>query len=143
MIYYALYIASLLETADETQNMFSGGFVDDTHFIARGKTFKETHAKLKNLMERPNGALDWSKSHNSPFELSKLAVMNFTHSDAKAAVAGELTITHTASSGNQDVTVIPNTSTYKLLGVYLDSKLKWSAHHNHILKRAVRWTALF
>jgi hypothetical protein len=41
-------------------------------------------------MERPNGALDWSTSHTSPFELSKVALMHFTGSAYKAAESGVL-----------------------------------------------------
>ena len=142
MLYYAIYIASLLEVTDKHKNESACGFVDNTHFIARGKSFDETHNMLKSIMERENGALFWSTTHNSPFELSKLAVMNFTHSKTKTSSIGVLTIEHN-SEGNVNATVIPNVNTYKLLGVYLDVKLMWTAHHNHVLKRAVRWTALF
>ena len=143
MLFYAIYIAPLLEITDNCKNQSSGGFVDDTHFIARGKTFDETHAILKDIMERHNGALHWSTTHNSPFELSKLAVMNFTHSKEKAANAHMLTIEQDNGAGNVITTPIPNVESYKLLGVYLDTKLKWTTHHNHVLKRAIRWTALF
>ena len=38
----------------------------------------EPHTGLKDMMEWTNGGLNWSHNHNSPFKLSKLAVMDFT-----------------------------------------------------------------
>ena len=45
------------------------------------------HVKLKDMMERPGGGFDWSYMHNSPFELSKMALMNFQgHTETRCQV---------------------------------------------------------
>jgi hypothetical protein len=49
-------------------------FVDDTAYIAIGPTFEHAHAILKDMMERPKGALQWSRKHNSRFEVNKFAL---------------------------------------------------------------------
>jgi hypothetical protein len=90
MILYSFYIAPLLEIVNVKEGTSSIGYVDDGTLLAQGNTFEETHAKLRNLLEKPNGAMSWSTSHNSPFELSKLAIMDLTRSIPKASKSTDL-----------------------------------------------------
>ena len=78
MILYAFYNAPLIETALHKHET-SIGFVDDCMYLAVADSLPEAHDMIKNMMERPNGGFSWSTSHNSPFELTKLALMNFPH----------------------------------------------------------------
>ena len=78
MMFYAFYNAGLLElshpnSADEQQF----GFVDDVALLVTGPTIGDAHCRLKSMMEQTGGAFEWSETHNSPFEMSKLALMNF------------------------------------------------------------------
>ena len=77
MLAYAYYNADLIDIAKGKNELFAG-FIDDCAFVAVADMLDETHCILKNMMERPNGGLDWSTSHNSPFKLFKLAIMNFS-----------------------------------------------------------------
>ena len=118
MLFYAFYNAGLLEISppsarDERQF----GFVDDVALLAIGDSFEETYAKLTDMMNRPNGAFAWSETHNSQFELSKLALMNFT---TRRTVDTPLTLTHPLS--NSTTTIKPQL-TYKFLGIMFDPKL--------------------
>ena len=79
MNYYSFYNAPLIETAQGNDEL-SPGFVDDSMVLAIGDSLAQCHEKLKDMMERPNGGFDWSLTHNSPFELSKTALMNFPSS---------------------------------------------------------------
>ena len=76
MLLYAFYNADLIEIAQGKDELASG-YVDDCALLATGSTLDDCHLKFKEMMERPNGCFDWSYSHNSPFELSKVAVMDF------------------------------------------------------------------
>jgi hypothetical protein len=121
MLFYAFYNTGLLELSppnsrDESQF----GYVDDVALLATGKSFADTHGKLIDMMERPGGAFDWSDSHNSKFELSKLALMNFSF---KTAPDTPLTITHPRS---QVATTVNAVKSYKFLGVLLDPRLRWN-----------------
>ena len=82
MLYYSFYNAPLIEIASSNDEL-SPGFVDDTMILAIGDSIGQCHLKLKDMMERPGGGFEWSYTHNSPFELSKTALMNFprTHRD--------------------------------------------------------------
>ena len=65
MILYAYYNVDLIDIARGKWEL-STGFVDDCAFIAIADTIDNTHTILKDMMERPNGSLEWSQNHNSP-----------------------------------------------------------------------------
>ena len=137
MLFYAFYNAGLLEISppnahDESQ--FS--FVDDVALLAIGNSFEETYAKLTDMMNRANGAFAWSESHNSQFELSKLALMNFT---TRRSVDTPLTLTHPLSNST---TTIKPLLTYKFLGIMFDPKLKWNAQAERTIRSAEAWINL-
>lgn len=77
MLAYAYYNADLIDIAKGKNELFTG-FIDDCAFVAVADMLDETHCIPENMMERPNGGLDWSTSHNSPFKLFKLAIMDFS-----------------------------------------------------------------
>lgn len=79
MILYTFYNAPLILVATE-KNEATLGFVDDSMFLDIANNLQDAHQMLKNMMERTNGGFEWSKSHNSPFEPNKLALMNFPRS---------------------------------------------------------------
>ena len=79
MMFYAFYNAGLLElSVPNSPDKQQFGFADDVALLATTWTTEEAHQNLKNMMERPGGALEWLRTHNSPFEMSKLALMNFS-----------------------------------------------------------------
>jgi ribonuclease HI len=142
MILYSFYIAPLLESARGNSEA-TIGFVDDTTLLATGRNFHQTHAILKEMMERPNGAIAWSMSHNSPLEMSKVALMDFTLSPYKAADSADLVLEHFDRMHQYQRTIIKATPAHKLLGVILDKKLRWTRQHEMVQAKATKWTALF
>ena len=143
MLLYAIYNAPLIRIADPNNpNKHIIGFVDDTTLLASGRDFDEAHNTIKNMMERKNGVFEWSRTFNSPLEMSKLALVNFTLSPEKAAKATPLTLTHLDTNGptTHRLTAKPYT---KLLGVLLNSKLTWKAQHEKVREKAIKWMATF
>ncbi|KAF9033858.1 hypothetical protein BJ165DRAFT_1410220 [Panaeolus papilionaceus] len=53
-------------------------FVDNIGLVATGKDFRTTHRKLKDVMERPDGVLDWAKDHNCTFGIEKFQLVDAT-----------------------------------------------------------------
>ncbi|KAF9784728.1 hypothetical protein BJ322DRAFT_1109440 [Thelephora terrestris] len=137
MIFYAFYNAGLLEISppncpDEQQF----GYVDDIALLATGVDLSTTHSKLADMMSRPGGAFDWSDSHYSQFELTKLAVMDFT---TRSNLPLPLTLTHPHT---HRTTVVNATSAYKFLGVIFDPKLKWTPQGERAGRSANAWINL-
>ena len=93
MNYYAFYNAPLIKSA-EGNNELSPGFVDDSMVLAIGNTLAKCHIKLKDMMECPRGRFSWSLTHNSPFKLTKTALMNFPRS-YRDAIPGVLSLDRT------------------------------------------------
>jgi len=116
--------------------------VDDTTLLASGRDLREAHGTLKKMMERKNGVFDWSKTYNSPLEMNKLTLVNFTMSHGKADNDKILVLKYTHGNDRNTVRVRPSPNA-KLLGVILDSRLTWTAHHEKVREKAVKWTMAF
>jgi ribonuclease HI len=141
MIFYAFYNAPLMEIASGP-NEISAGFVDNVMFLATGDTLDEAHMQLKDMMERPAGGFSWSNLHNSPFELSKLALMEFPRTNNDQA-SNPLLLNkpnHDNTISTQEVRAVSN---YKYLGVHFDPKLQWKNHFDKVIANATRWTNQF
>ena len=77
MILYLFYNADLLEDMGKME--MKVGYMDDVNFFAEGRTFDAAYAKLSDMMTQDGGGQDWSKLHNSKFEMSKLTLVGFSH----------------------------------------------------------------
>lgn len=137
MIFYAFYNADLVNIARRKQELTTG-FVDDCTFVATGDSLTKMHQILKEMMERPDGGLKWSHTHNSPFELSKLTVMDFVCPNTPNISPPFYITTHTTNS-MPIPTLINITHTYKYLGVTFDNKLNWNSHTINVELKATRW----
>src|SRR6266481_6081208 len=76
MILYLFYNADLLEDARKLEVKVT--YVDDINFYAEGNTFEDAYTRIQDMMARANGRQDWSKNHNSRYELSKLKLVRFS-----------------------------------------------------------------
>jgi ribonuclease HI len=83
------------------------------------------------MMTREGGVINWSTSHNSPLEYSKLALMDFAHQN-NAKDRPHLTLPHG--------TIQPTAST-KYLGVTFDQHLKWTTQHAQVIDKGLRWAS--
>jgi hypothetical protein len=129
MILYVIYDSDLVDIAvgrSKTERTLA--FVDDTAFIAIGKSFHETHAILKNMLERTGGGYDWARDHNSKFETSKFALVDFSMNAVKER--SPLT--------TRGITITP-TATHRFLGVILDQALRWTAHIAYALAKGTAY----
>jgi hypothetical protein len=79
MVLYQFYNADLLDIP-EGKNETALAYVDDTILVASMENFSKAHEMLADMMCREGGVLDWSKTHNSPLEYTKLALIDFTRS---------------------------------------------------------------
>ena len=82
MVLYQFYNADLLDILNGTKEA-AAAYVDDTILIATVTNFAQTHEILLDMMTRPGGAMEWSNNHNSCFEFSKLALIDFAHRNSK------------------------------------------------------------
>ena len=130
MVLYQYYNADLLEIPNSPNEM-AAAYVDDAILAATAPTFEGAHAILKDMMVREGGAMEWAKQHNSKFEMSKLALLNFSH-HSKATESPPLTIADTEVTASTSV---------KYLGIYLDQHLSWKEQIAYAQKKGTKWAA--
>ena len=130
MVLYQFYNADLLDIPN-SKNEEAMAYVDDAILIATGTNFIETHNTLSDIMTREGRAINWSADHNTRFEFSKLALMDFAHRNSKKEQRPLMLLNTTLS---------PASST-KYLGVYFDQHLNWNTQRNYAVEKGSKWTA--
>jgi hypothetical protein len=127
---YQYYNVDLLDIPAEP-NQLAIAYVDDTILFASGSTFEEMHENIADMMTKEKGTIKWSKDHNSPFESSKLALIDFAHPSRHTA-RSSLRLPHR--------TVAPQANV-KYLGVVLDQHLSWTAHCTCVIEKGTNWVS--
>ena len=138
MLLHAFYNTDLIDITNG-KNELSTGFVDNCAFIAIGDMLEEMHQTLQNMMERPSSRLEWAHSHNSTFELLKLAVMDFPHPNTNTPTT-PLIITTPHTNGTSTTSSIACVQEYKYLGVIFDPKLTWKTHFTKVTAPTTHWS---
>ena len=83
VLLYIFYNADILELTDDPLNEDILGYVDDIAVLSIGTDFKETTNKLNKLMTKQDGGLQWSRLHNSRFEVNKSVVLHLARKTAR------------------------------------------------------------
>lgn len=130
MALYQYYNADLIDIPTGA-NEAAAAYVDDAILIATASDFQQTHNILADMMTRPGGAVDWSNNHNSRFEFSKLALIDFAHRNSKKQ-RSPLVLPNS--------TIKPSTSA-KYLGVFVDQHLQWNTHIAHVIRKGASWSS--
>ena len=128
MVLYQYYNADLLDIPNSPSEL-AAAYVDDAILVATAPTFEGTHTILSDMMTRNGGAMEWARHHNSKFEMSKLALLNFSHC-SKATESPPLTIADTRVNASKSV---------KYLGIYLDQHLSWKEQIAYAMKKGTKW----
>ena len=140
MLFYGFYNAPLFDLPPLPNETLSG-FVDDAAYLGIGHSVPEAHNVIRNMMSRPHGAFDWSTSHNSPFELSKLVLMNFPRPYANDPEAlRPLSLPKPNPTADSTEQTIHPAASHRYLSLIFDPKLRWNLHHSKVLASAVLWT---
>ena len=92
------------------------------------------------MMERPRGGFEWSHTHNSPFKITKIALMNFPCS-YRDVIPGDLILDKPNQDGSVTTSAIKAVNSYKYLSVIFNAALKWSLHHTKVVASATFWAS--
>jgi hypothetical protein len=57
------YNADLLDIPIHKNGEDAAVYMDDANLLAEGDDFEESNGKIKDMMERPKGGLNWSTTH--------------------------------------------------------------------------------
>jgi len=125
-ILYLFYNADLLEACDDIKlRTSSTGFVNDVNILTYGESTKRNCRVLSEIYDRCE---QWSKTHGTKFSMTKHELIHFTRTSKwfNMKVGVEL-------AGHQ----VDSKSDIRVLGVQLDSKLRWAAHMHHVEAKLV------
>jgi hypothetical protein len=130
MVMYQYYNADLIDIPKHPDED-AVAYVDDAFMLASGKDFSSAHRRIAAMMSREGGVENWSKTHSSPLEYSKLALINFAHS-SKSKENPMLQLPRR--------TVHPVNSA-KYLGVFFNRNLNWKTHQAYTVEKGTKWAA--
>src|SRR5258708_31710339 len=101
------------------------GFVDDVALIAVGKDFDETTRRLRIMMTKEKGGLQWSREHNSQFEVSKSVILHALRRTRKDPENELKQIPLDRPQLTLQGQEIKEVQSFKYLGVQIDAQLRW------------------
>jgi len=143
LILYILYNANILLIPVLQNGEWSFIFVDDVALITTGADFADTHRKLKEMMEREGGVLEWARKHNCTFGIEKFQLLD----------AGRKTISNPLGTGkripmHRPTLVIAGqrikpVSHVKFLGINIDQGLRWKEQGAAALAKGAAWLLQF
>ena len=139
MILYILYNADILEIIDDETHEGALGYVDDMALIATGNSFEDMTEILRNLMEKQDGGLSWSETHNSRFEMSKSAVLHFTRKTMMDPEDENNRIPVPKPPLTIGGQTIEEVQSYKYLGIQIDAQLRWKEQAQRAVANATKW----
>jgi ribonuclease HI len=143
MILYIIFNADLLELIAILQDEDAIGYVDDAIAVAFGSDFYETTQMLAHMMIREDGGFSWSASHNSRYEISKLAVLHASQRTQPDPTNPRKRIPLDRPLLQLQGTTIKEVKNYKYLGVYIDSHLRWTVQAQKGVANATKWISQF
>jgi len=143
LILYILYNAGLLAIPVFRNGEWTFIFVDDVALVAIGKDFVETHEKLKKMMEKDGGVLEWAQKHNCSFGIEKFQLLD----------AGRKRVLNPLGTGkkipmqrptlviaNQRIKPSPHV---KFLGLHIDKGLRWKEQGAAAIAKGAGWLLQF
>jgi hypothetical protein len=141
MLLYILYNADLLEITEDELKEDALGYVDDIALVATGDDFEETTQQLKQMMTREGGGLQWSREHNSRFEVSKSAIIHFTRKTIPDPHVEHGRVPMERPKLVLEGQEVKETTCYKYLGVQMDSpsQLCWKEQAQRATANATKW----
>lgn len=128
-ILYLYYNADLLDICERPGEPTSAfGFIDDINILAYGTSTEgniEVPERLHSKCER------WARRHGSTFAPKKYEIIHLARNTKKFNMAATITIDGETRTPKADI---------RVLGVQIDTKLKWGPHIKKIQNRMVTQT---
>lgn len=138
MIIFLFYNANLIDIINEDGTGLA--YVDDTIMVIEGRDFKSTHDKIKYIMEKEGGCMQWSQDHNSQFKSSKSVIIDCSRTRVTDSTTRKKILTPQPDITIGGLTIKPSRSS-KYLGVIIDQELRWNEQAAAAVAKGAKWTA--
>ena len=125
-ILFILYNAELMELCDRPNERLSAlGFSDGVNILTYSRS---TETNCRTLEIAHSRCIEWAKRHGMHFAPKKYELIHFTRSRTKFNLQAGIDV------GQGPLSPLPD---IRVLGVWLDTKLRWSAHIREIQKKTL------
>lgn len=122
---------------------FAASFVDDTVYAVMADNMEEGIAKLREMLEREGGGIEWLTTHFSPYEYTKFGLVGFSRKkEDNPDNPGKKKEIERPSLTIGDTVIQPSKS-YKYLGVILDQELRFQQHALYAVGKGTTWANQF
>ena len=126
-ILYLFYNADLLEICERPgTNTSAIGFVDDANILAYGKSTEEKCRTLESINRQCE---KWASRHGSLFAPTKYKLSHLSRNPKRFNMAASINIASTEIEPKTDI---------RVLGLQIDTKLKWGPHVRKTQKKMVK-----
>jgi hypothetical protein len=142
MVLYTIYNADLLELV-LSPDKEALGFVDNILAMVEGRTLEENFNTLVDFMKREDGGFTWSEKHGSNYALDKLAVTCFSRKRIPDPHKKGKTILEPAPDSVLRGKMVQVECSYRYLGIYVDSQLKWVTQTHEATAKMTKWILLY
>lgn len=125
-ILYLFYNAELLETCNRAgKKAVSMGFVDDINILAYGTS---TEANCRTLERMHDICAKWARSYGAKFSFKKYELIHLAKNPKKFNMKATVNIDTFQFKAKTDI---------RILGLQIDTKLKWGPHINKIKEKMI------
>ena len=125
MIMWIIYNHQILKIFKKVNKEAGFLFIDDMAILVTGVDFKTTHRKLRDVMLRDGGVMEWARTHNCTFGIEKFQLLDLLRQKRKDPLRPQkrtpLARPDLVLNGQR----IKSTSTVKFLGLHIDNELRW------------------
>ena len=126
-ILYLFYNADLLEICERPgTNTSAIGFVDDANILPYGKITEENCKTLESIHRQCE---KWASRHGSLFAPTKYELIHLSRNPKRFNMAASINIASTEVEPKTDI---------RVLGLQIDTKLKWGPHVRKAQKKMVK-----
>ena len=138
---FLYYNADVLNIPNNDKNTLVLGFIDDICLLARGPTFEDANSLLKDMIERPNGFSDWSRSHQIEWEVDKTALLQASRRRQKDPGNPRKTLPIPRVPITIANRTIAPSLLHKFLGVIIDDQLRFKEQLAAASAKGTRYAA--
>ncbi|KAF9051978.1 hypothetical protein BJ165DRAFT_1333533, partial [Panaeolus papilionaceus] len=143
LILYLLYNADIPKMTNRQKGTTVLAFVDDIGLVATGKDFNETHRKLKEIMEKPGGILEWADKHNCSFGIEKFQLVDATRRKKPNPLGTGPQVEMDRPPLRLRRHIIQPTTHAKFLGIIIDQDLRWKKQNAAVVGKTAEWIGKF
>ena len=139
LIAWIIYNHRILEIIRKSCKEAGFLFVDDAAILVTGVDFEDTHTKLREVMTREGGVLEWAASHNCKFGMEKFQLLDMTRRkviDTNRPWKRIVTPRYDLKLNGQ---IIKSSTVVKFLGIQIDRELRWKEQVASVIGNGREW----